>query len=95
VVRGTEFLPCSRNGPSETSGGRSGFGYGEYRSWDLDDSAAPLSDSAAPSSSFSLTSGYLEYARLAFPNTLCVMKVARTPPQQCILITRSKVSSVL
>jgi hypothetical protein len=54
-----------------------------------------LSDSAAPSSSFSLTSGYLEYARLAFPNTLCVMKVARTPPQQCILITRSKVSSVL
>ena len=95
VVRGTELLPCSRNGPSETSGGRSGFGYGEYQSWDLDDSAAPLSDSAAPLSSFSLTSGYLEYARLAFPNTLCVMKVARTPPQQCILITRSKVSSVL
>ena len=95
VVRGTELLPCSRNGPSETSGGRSGFGYGEYQSWDLDDSAAPLSDSAAPLSSLSLTSGYLEYARLAFPNTLCVMKVARTPPQQCILITRSKVSSVL
>ena len=32
VVRGTELLPCSRNSPSETSGGSSGFGYGE---WDL------------------------------------------------------------
>ena len=70
MVRGTELLPCSRNGPSETSGGGSGFGYGEYESWDLDDSAAPLSDSAAPSSSSSLTSGYLEYVRLAFPSMI-------------------------
>ena len=65
VVPGRKLLPRSITSPSGTSGGSSGFGYGECQSLDLVGSGAALSSS-------SLTSGYEEYVRLGLPHVLCV-----------------------